>query len=102
MPKPIYLDYNATTPHDPEVIAAMRPFLEEEFGNPSSSHYYGNKPRQAVVEAREQVPAAVPSPTIMPSKVLLMPMGIKATTLSPAGSSIRPFWKSVVILKKRG
>jgi cysteine desulfurase len=55
MPKPIYLDYNATTPHDPEVIAAMRPFLEEEFGNPSSSHYYGNKPRQAVVEAREQV-----------------------------------------------
>ena len=55
MPEPIYLDYNATTPHDPEVIEAMRPFLEEEFGNPSSSHYYGSKPRQAVVEAREQV-----------------------------------------------
>ncbi len=55
MPKPIYLDYNATTPHDPEVIAAMRPFLEEEFGNPSSSHYYGRKPRQAVIKARQQV-----------------------------------------------
>ena len=55
MPKPIYLDYNATTPHDPEVIAAMRPFLEEEFGNPSSSHYYGRKPRQAVIRARQQV-----------------------------------------------
>jgi cysteine desulfurase len=55
MPKPIYLDYNATTPHDPEVIAAMRPFLEEEFGNPSSSHFYGNKPRQTVIQAREQV-----------------------------------------------
>jgi cysteine desulfurase len=55
MPKPIYLDYNATTPHDPEVIEAMRPFLEEEFGNPSSSHDYGSKPRQAVVNAREQV-----------------------------------------------
>jgi cysteine desulfurase len=55
MPKPIYLDYNATTPHDPEVIEAMRPFLDDEFGNPSSSHYYGSKPRQAVVEAREQV-----------------------------------------------
>ena len=55
MPKPIYLDYNATTPHDPEVIDAVRPFLEEEFGNPSSSHYYGSKPRQAVINAREQV-----------------------------------------------
>jgi cysteine desulfurase len=55
MPKPIYLDYNATTPHDPEVIDAMRPFFEEEFGNPSSSHFYGSKPKQAVIKAREQV-----------------------------------------------
>lgn len=55
MPKPIYLDYNATTPHDPEVIEAMRPFFEEEFGNPSSSHFYGSKPKQAVIKAREQV-----------------------------------------------
>ena len=55
MPKPIYLDYNATTPHAPEVIAAMRPFLEEEFGNPSSSHFYGNAPQRAVADARGQV-----------------------------------------------
>jgi cysteine desulfurase len=55
MPKPIYLDYNATTPHDPEVIAAMRPFLEEEFGNPSSSHLFGNTPHSAVMQARGQV-----------------------------------------------
>jgi cysteine desulfurase len=53
--KPIYLDYNGTTPHDPEVIEAMRPFLETEFGNPSSSHWYGVKPKQAVEAAREQV-----------------------------------------------
>ena len=57
MPKPIYLDYNATTPHDPEVIEAMRPFFEEEFGNPSSSHYYSTKPKQAVIKAREQIAA---------------------------------------------
>ena len=57
MPKPIYLDYNATTPHDPEVIDAMRPFFEEEFGNPSSSHYYGTKPKQAVIKARKQIAA---------------------------------------------
>jgi len=55
MKKPIYLDYNATTPHDPEVVEAMRPYFEEEFGNPSSSHYYGDKPKQAVARARWQV-----------------------------------------------
>ena len=55
MGKPIYLDYNATTPHDPEVIDAIRPFLEEEFGNPSSSHWYGIRPKKAVMEARSRV-----------------------------------------------
>ena len=55
MIKPIYLDYNGTTPHDPEVIEAMRPYLETEFGNPSSSHWYGIKPKQAVETARKQV-----------------------------------------------
>ena len=55
MIKPIYLDYNGTTPHDPEVIAAMRPFLDTEFGNPSSSHWYGIKPKQAVETSRKQV-----------------------------------------------
>ncbi len=57
MTKPIYLDYNGTTPHAPEVIAAMRPFLETEFGNPSSGHAYGRKPREAVAAARRQVAA---------------------------------------------
>ncbi len=55
MKKTIYLDYNATTPHDPEVIEAMRPFLEDEFGNPSSSHLFGNTPHKAVMQARGQV-----------------------------------------------
>ena len=55
MIKPIYLDYNGTTPHAPEVVAAMRPFLEVEFGNPSSSHWYGIAPKQALESARKQV-----------------------------------------------
>ncbi|MCK9296600.1 MAG: cysteine desulfurase [Desulfobulbaceae bacterium] len=55
MAQPIYLDYNGTTPHAPEVIEAMRPFLEQEFGNPSSSHWYGIAPKQAVEQARRQV-----------------------------------------------
>lgn len=55
MVQSIYLDYNGTTPHDPEVIAVMRPFLETEFGNPSSSHWYGIRPKRAVDAARRQV-----------------------------------------------
>ena len=57
MIKPIYLDYNGTTPHAPEVISAMRPFLENAFGNPSSSHWYGIRPKRAVEQARRQVAA---------------------------------------------
>lgn len=55
MVQPIYLDYNGTTPHDPEVIEAMRPFIETEFGNPSSSHWYGIVPKKAVERARSRV-----------------------------------------------
>jgi cysteine desulfurase NifS/selenium donor protein len=55
MSQPIYLDYNATTPIAGEVAAAMRPFLEGCFGNPSSSHRYGIEARRAVERARRQV-----------------------------------------------
>ncbi len=57
MAHPVYLDYNGTTPHAPEVIEAMRPFIETQFGNPSSTHWYGIRPRKAVEEARKQVAA---------------------------------------------
>lgn len=53
--KPIYLDYNATTPIDPEVATAMQPYLVEYFGNPSSSHWYGQQTKRAVETARQQV-----------------------------------------------
>jgi cysteine desulfurase len=55
--RPIYLDYNATTPLDPEVIVAMQPYLGEKFGNPSSSHGYGLEAKIAVERARAQVAA---------------------------------------------
>jgi cysteine desulfurase NifS len=57
--KPIYLDYNATTPIDPRVAAAMLPFIHEHFGNPSSSHFYGMTPRKALEKAREQTAAVL-------------------------------------------
>ncbi len=53
--KPIYLDYNATTPIAPEVAQAMRPFLDNHFGNPSSMHWYGIQTKKAVENARKQV-----------------------------------------------
>jgi cysteine desulfurase NifS/selenium donor protein len=51
----IYLDYNATTPVDLFVAEAMRPYLEENFGNPSSIHEYGRMTRMAVELSRKQV-----------------------------------------------
>ena len=59
MNSPIYLDYNATTPVAPEVAAAMLPWIEEQFGNPSSSHVYGQRARKAVAAARESVAALI-------------------------------------------
>ncbi|MBI4756741.1 MAG: cysteine desulfurase [Betaproteobacteria bacterium] len=59
MNAPIYLDWNATTPVAPEVAAAMRPWIEEHFGNPSSSHVFGQRARRAVATARGQVAALV-------------------------------------------
>jgi len=55
----IYLDHAATTPLDPGVLAAMRPYLESEHGNPSSSHATGRAARAAVEQAREQVATAL-------------------------------------------
>lgn len=51
----IYLDYNASTPIAPEVKAAMLPYLEEYYGNPSALHFAGVKGKMAVEHARTQV-----------------------------------------------
>jgi cysteine desulfurase len=53
----IYLDHNATTPIAPEVFDAMRPYLEDRFGNPSSAHRCGAVAHRAVESARAQVAA---------------------------------------------
>src|SRR3990172_4495969 len=52
---PIYLDHIAATKPHPDVVAAMLPWLSEEFGNPMSLHPFGEKPREAVERAREEV-----------------------------------------------
>lgn len=55
MKLPVYLDYNATTPVDPQVAEAMQLWLHEGFGNPSSNHIYGQRAREAVAQARAQL-----------------------------------------------
>lgn len=55
----VYLDHAATTPVRPEVRAAMAPYLDDRFGNPSSMHRWGRQARNALEEARERVAAAI-------------------------------------------
>lgn len=51
----IYLDNAATTPLDPEVFEAMKPFMLEDFGNPSSTHAHGRKARAAIESSRKKI-----------------------------------------------
>ena len=54
--RPVYLDYQATTPTDPRVVAEMLPFFTEKFGNPhSEGHAFGREAEEAVETARRQV-----------------------------------------------
>ncbi|MCC6273440.1 MAG: aminotransferase class V-fold PLP-dependent enzyme [Deltaproteobacteria bacterium] len=53
--KKIYLDFNASSPVAPEVVAAMEPYLHGNFGNPSSLHWAGLPAKEALNKARGQV-----------------------------------------------
>jgi len=59
MEKPIYLDYNATTPVDQEVANEMLPFIQNYFGNPSSSYTIGRTSKEAINKARKQVASII-------------------------------------------
>ena len=55
IPKRIYLDFNASTPIAPEVAEAMRPFLTQHYGNPSSLHWAGEPAKEAIEDSRRKV-----------------------------------------------
>lgn len=60
MPQAIYLDHHATTPLDPRVVEAMKPFWSEKFGNPASkTHSFGIEAGRAVEAARARVAGAI-------------------------------------------
>jgi cysteine desulfurase len=80
---PIYLDYNASTPIDPAVAAAMRPFLDEAFGNPSSGHWAGRPAKAALEQARGQVAALLGS---SPDEIVFTSGGSEANNLAIKGT----------------
>lgn len=80
---PVYLDYNSTTPVDPRVTEAMRPYLADWFGNPSSSHVYGAEPQRALARARGQVAALIGADA---SEIIFTGSGSEADNLAVRGA----------------
>jgi cysteine desulfurase len=79
----IYLDYNASTPIDPTVAAAMRPFLDGAFGNPSSGHWASTPAKAALEHARGQVAALL---GCMPDEIVFTSGGSEANNLAIKGT----------------
>lgn len=84
MLRPVYFDHNATTPLDSAVLAAMLPWLENQFGNASSRHEYGRQARQAIDEARQKVASAV---NAHPTEVVFTSGGSEANNLFLKGAA---------------
>jgi cysteine desulfurase len=81
--KPIYLDFNASTPIAPEVAAAMRPLLSEAFGNPSSVHWAGVPGKAALEAAREEVAALIGATS---AEIVFTSGGSEASNLAIKGA----------------
>lgn len=78
----VYMDNVAAKPVDPRVAAAMRPYLEEIFGNPSSLHSWGSKVQAALSTAREQVAALIGA---QPEEIIFTASGSEANNLALKG-----------------
>ena len=82
MPHRIYFDNAATTPPDPRVLEAMRPYLDEHWGNPSSLYAEGRQAREAVERARAQVAALLGAE---PGEIVFTGSGTEADNLALQG-----------------
>ncbi len=83
--KRIYLDYAATTPLDPRVLAAMQPYFSESFGNPSSVHGLGQRAETALEEARGRMAALL---HCEPEEILFTSGGTESDNLALRGAAL--------------
>ena len=75
----VYLDNAATTPLDPEVLKTMLPFLENEFGNPSSSHQFGRRARAGIETVRRRIAASL---NCTPAEIIFTSGGTEADNMA--------------------
>ena len=80
----VYFDYAATTPTDPQVLHAMKPFLTDVFGNPSSIHYMGRKAKSAVDRARAAIAATIGA---RPEEICFTGSGTESDNLAVKGAA---------------
>jgi len=85
MGKPIYLDYNATTPIDPDVVNEMIPFIQSYFGNPSSSYSIGQENKETISKARKQVATLI---NARPEEITFTSGGTESNNHAIRGSAI--------------
>ena len=84
--KRIYLDHNATTPLAGEALDAMLPFMREDYGNPSSMHWYGQRARDAAERAREQVAKLIGAEA---SEIVFTASGTESDNMAVRGVAAR-------------
>jgi cysteine desulfurase len=92
--KPVYLDHNATTPVDPDVLNAMLPYLGDEFGNPSSAHALGRRARDAVENARAEVAGLIGA---RPDEILFTSGGTEASNIAIRGMAAANRTRSAIV-----
>ncbi|MDO8424573.1 MAG: cysteine desulfurase family protein [bacterium] len=82
MKKNIYFDYAATTPVDPRVLRAMRPYFSEKFGNTMSLHYFGQEAKQMLEESREKVANLI---GVLPGEIIFTGSATESNNLALKG-----------------
>ncbi len=92
----VYLDYAATTPCDPEVMAAMQPFFYERFGNASSPHFFGRRARKAMEDAREELAGFIGA---KPEEIVFTSGATEANNLAILGTAraLKPKGRHLII-----